>query len=543
MSLSVSADVAGTYRVRLTLTDSTGLSVTEVSEAIVAGPCGANAPTVGASGVVESTLSPAVGGTVSLSAPDASDADSTCGAPFTESLAYSWSFEERPAGSAAVLSVTGASMTSFVADVAGTYRVRLTLTDSTGLSVTEVSEAIVAGPCGANAPVALISEIVPATAGPSTALVAADACLGRTVQVTAASSTDADMTGPCSLAESLTYRWRFLELPLGSNASVNDDQIVNPWFDVNDTGRYVLGLLVTDSTGRSSTATFTITGDPASCVIVAGGFSITTIAAGGLFDQPQGIAKDASGNIYVAQFNAGSILRVNSSGNVVTFAAGGFLNAPRDLAFDAGTSTLFASAGGGRIVKLSTLGVQTSCLSGGGADYNGIQLYTGTMGLRLVAADESQNRVAFINPGACTLATTNDFAGNLGGRPWGVAAAVVAAADHVFATDPGNQEIWRNVGGAYVTNAGAEVQISNDGRLDELRDIVTTPCATPKLLVADRNRGEIFLFTNAASAPLGIFASGLNAPVGLFFEDANNLLVTDENTNALFRITGDFCTL
>ena len=38
-------------------------------------------------------------------------------------------------------------------------------------------------------------------------------------------------------------------------------------------------------------------------------------------------------------------------------------------------------------------------------------------------------------------------------------------------------------------------------------------------------------------------ASGFTKPVGLVFEDSNNLLVTDETLNALFRIKGDFCSL
>ena len=62
-------------------------------------------------------------------------------------------------------------------------------------------------------------------------------------------------------------------------------------------------------------------------------------------------------------------------------------------------------------------------------------------------------------------------------------------------------------------------------------------------LVADRGQGEIYLFSDAGNAPLAIFASGFDQPTGLYFEDPNTLLVTDDNLNALFRISGDFCAL
>lgn len=537
---SLTADVEGDYVVELVVIDAAGLESAVGSITLVASQCGGNSPSIAS--LVPGNSQPAVGETVQLTA-EIEDADTSDPCTHEETFSYRWSLLSLPGGSAAALNATGVENPSFAPDVPGDYVVGLVVTDSTGNTSALETVTIVASTCGDNAPVALVSELVPANDGPSTDLLAADVPLGSTVQISGAASTDADVGGVCGLTQSLDYHWRFLALPAGSNASLNDTGIENPSFQADEWGTFVVGLTVTDSTGRVSVeATFTVDADPAADVNVPGGFSIDTLAFRGLIDGPQGLTEDGAGNIYVAQVGSDSVVRIDGAGDVTIFSAAGFLNGPADIAFDAGSSAFFVSSGT-RIVKLDTLGVQSSCLGpGGGANYRGVEIYNGTGGLRLAAVDDNLNRVAFINPMACTITTTNDFGGNLDG-PWGVAAATVSAADHVYVSDDAAQEIWRNSGGAYVTDGGAEIMISSDGRIDQPRDIVATPCGTPRLLVADRGRGEIFLFDDSASAPLEIFASGLDEPVGLFFEDADTLLVTDENRDAVYRVAGDFCAL
>ena len=71
----------------------------------------------------------ALGETVILDGSGSSD-DSTA----ASELQYGWSFADLPPGSAATLSNANTSTPTFVADVVGTYRVRLVVTDSDGLS-------------------------------------------------------------------------------------------------------------------------------------------------------------------------------------------------------------------------------------------------------------------------------------------------------------------------------------------------------------------------------------------------------------------------
>ena len=71
---------------------------------------------------------------------------------------------------------------------------------------------------------------------------------------------------------------------------------------------------------------------------------VTDIANGSMFDDPSGIAVDASGNIYVANYGNGTVVKVTPAGVVSTFASGfdhpdGLASMPRDLRSPTAIST------------------------------------------------------------------------------------------------------------------------------------------------------------------------------------------------------------
>ncbi len=159
-----------------------------------------------------------------------------------------------------------------------------------------------------------------------------------------------------------------------------------------------------------------------------------------------------------------------------------------------------------------------------------------------MAGEQYNNRAAFYDPVTCALQSTNNFGGGLD-NPWGVAAAVIGGSDVAYLVDASADVLRRNTGGAYVTNTGTNVLISNNFLLGNARDVVLTPCPTPKLIVANRDGANLLLFSDTANTVPSVISTGYQSPTGLRFEDANNLLVTDETIDSVFRITGNFCNL
>ncbi len=81
---------------------------------------------------------------------------------------------------------------------------------------------------------------------------AAQLLVGQELQLDASTSTSLDLDAPCKLSKQLLFKWRFVSLPLSSNARFNDDQIVNPSFRLDEIGEYLVELVVTDSAGLES---------------------------------------------------------------------------------------------------------------------------------------------------------------------------------------------------------------------------------------------------------------------------------------------------
>ena len=175
-----------------------------------------------------------IGATVNLSGsgtdPDAGDV-----------LAFSWAFVSRPAGSAAALNNAGTANASFVADVAGTYDVRLTVNDGHGGTATDDVRIVAAG-TGNRAPIA--------NAGPDQAAVT-----GAVVILNGTGSSDPD-GNPITL-----FVWTFVSRPAGSGAVLSNATTANASFTADLPGTYVVQLIVGDGQllSQPDTATITVT--------------------------------------------------------------------------------------------------------------------------------------------------------------------------------------------------------------------------------------------------------------------------------------------
>lgn len=232
---SFTPDVPGPYEASLTVTDSAGN--TAVDSVTITAVLPANeAPTIDAFNV------PALGAVNNDTALSASASD-----PDGDSLAFAWSFDQKPGASTAILDTPSTAQTSFTPDLAGNYVVRLTVSDNrsgNAKSVARSATVVVTG----NAP--------PTADAGSGGRVAT----GMAVSLDGSGSRDPDGT-------IASYSWS-LSGPPASTAGIDDAAPADPLaeFTPDLDGDYTITLTVTDDNGAMAedTATFTAAAPPPS---------------------------------------------------------------------------------------------------------------------------------------------------------------------------------------------------------------------------------------------------------------------------------------
>lgn len=146
-----------------------------------------------------------------------------------DTLTYLWSITDKPEASVAALSDGAAVTPTFTPDVDGVYVLSLVVNDGRLNSAADTVILTASTP-----------NIVPvANAG-------ADQNVNTDSTVTLDGNGSSDGNG-----EPLTYSWRMLSRPAGSNASLNDPASISPTFFADMEGRYVVELIVNDGTDDS----------------------------------------------------------------------------------------------------------------------------------------------------------------------------------------------------------------------------------------------------------------------------------------------------
>ena len=217
-------DVAGRYEIDLAVND--GVLSSAIDIVIVTTPP-ANTNPVANAGPDQAAIT---GQTVTLNGTGSSDIDG-------DPLGYSWAFTLRPAGSAAVVVNPTSAMPTFVPDVAGTYTIRLTVTDGRGGSHSDLVD-VVTSP--ANRPPL-------ANAGPDQSVI-----VSQLVFLDGSGSSDPD-------SNPLTYRWSFSSRPAGSSAALTGATSATPSFVADRAGDFVLQLIVNDGLVDSAADTVVVT--------------------------------------------------------------------------------------------------------------------------------------------------------------------------------------------------------------------------------------------------------------------------------------------
>jgi hypothetical protein len=170
-----------------------------------------------------------VGDTVTLDGSGSSDVDG-------DQMSLNWAFVSRPQGSSAALTEPATVNPTFVMDEPGTYVVQLIVNDGTVNSAPDT----VTITTGNSVPVADAGK-------------RQNTNIGSTVTLDGSGSTDVD-------GDSLSFNWSFLSQPTGSSAALSAPSAVNPTFDVDVSGTYIVQLIVNDGT---------LVSDPDTCILKA----------------------------------------------------------------------------------------------------------------------------------------------------------------------------------------------------------------------------------------------------------------------------------
>jgi sugar lactone lactonase YvrE len=286
----------------------------------------------------------------------------------------------------------------------------------------------------------------------------------------------------------------------------------------------------------------------------------------GEFDLPSGIAADAAGNVYVADFRNGRLQEFDSSGNFLRVIGtggghGGELNFPEDVITDSAGNLYVADNGNNRIEKFDShgnfvLAFGKDVVTGGGTGFeictvaanckSGLQ---GTLGGELTepsavavdgdgniyAADSDSHRIEKYDPSGnflgafgkdvnsadigtgfevCTVAA-NCKAGIAGDRagafnfPKGVA---TDAAGNVYVSDLENNRIQKfDSSGQFLRAVGKDVDSAQPGAGFEICTVAA----------------------NCTPGQAGGLGGELNGLWGIFTDAAGNLYVADRGNNRI----------
>jgi sugar lactone lactonase YvrE len=310
-----------------------------------------------------------------------------------------------------------------------------------------------------------------------------------------------------------------------------------------------------------------------------------------LFNQPMGIALDAATNLYVADYGNDTIRKITPNGSVSTFAGSagnfGFANAsgtsaqfyqPEGIAVDGSGNVYVADTGNNAVRKITSGGAVTTI--GGTAGMPGGTDASGTSALfyqpQGIAVDGSGNVYVsdFFNDnireiptsGAtvtlCGLAETSGSAdgANSGARFWGPAGMAITSGGTILVADSGNSVI-RTVTTAGVTgtlagspSAGAANAASGlSARFDTPEGVVAdgagniyvadTRNSVIRKMTPQGNVSTLAGFAGAAGAAGSADGAGADAlfsgPQGIAADSAGNIYVADTGNGTIRKITSN----
>jgi len=311
-------------------------------------------------------------------------------------------------------------------------------------------------------------------------------------------------------------------------------------------------------------------------------------------NNPQGIALDAAGNLYIADAGNSAIRKVDAAtGNISTLAGTGIssgftgdggpagaaqLSGPAGVALDGAGNLYIADNGNQRIRMISAATGIISTIAGDGTRSFGGDggpataamfnwpccLAVDSAATKLYVADRGNNRIRVVNLGAGTIDTTagNGLTTNSGDGGPATAATVnnprglaLDAAANLYIAESGNSAVRKVTASSGLIST--DVAWGGDQRAATLA-LLNRPGGVAldgagNLYIADSNDHVIrkvaangVISTVAGNAALGSGYSGdggsatlakLNAPNGVAVDSAGNLYIAECNNNVVRKVT------
>ncbi len=326
-----------------------------------------------------------------------------------------------------------------------------------------------------------------------------------------------DMGGTANTALTVTAR---TNLVVADNATINTGTAaLSLAADVNadGSGNDGVGILSIDAGASLYGASITLRGadiDIDSTANVGSASSqspVTTFvpATAGL-SYPYYMAFDASGNLYVANYDGNTISKVTPSGTVSTFVSSG-LSEPVGLAFDASGNLYVANYESGTISKVTPAGTVSTFVSLGAEDRPSALAFDSTGNL-YVSNDFINYTISKVTPGG----TVSTFVSSGLDEPYGLA---FDASGNLYVANAGNHTISKVTSGGTVStfvSSGLSnpwgLAFDASGNLDVANLSGTVSKVTPGGIVST-------------------LVSGLSEPVGLAFDSSGALYISNlENT-------------
>lgn len=278
------------------------------------------------------------------------------------------------------------------------------------------------------------------------------------------------------------------------------------------------------------------------------------------FNTPTGIAVDAAGNLFVADYGNNLIRKITTAGVVSTFAGSGTqgsinakgvlasFNQPKGIAVDASGNVYVADSGNNLIRKITADGT-VSTLAGADSSFFAPAGIAVSASGNVYVADAGNGLIRMITPSG-TVSALHGPAGGLFQNPTGVA---VTPAGNIFVANFLDNTIYRiDPSDSATVFAGTGFQGANNGPGTAATFYYPTSVTVgpgDTLYVADGVNNLIRKITPAgvvstlagnslagAADSTGVNAS-FNGPSGLAVDAAGNIYVADTNNNLIRKIT------